>query len=51
MCAILRNSWLNPSSYPPPLGELILLKTKHGRAVIGLWRHDGGFMAWQYLPV
>lgn len=49
--AILRVSWLDPSSYPPPLGENILLKTKHGRAVIGIWRDDGVFLSWQYLPV
>ena len=50
MSAIVRQGWLHPSTYPPPRGELILLKTRNGRAVIGKWEDEWGYLAWQYLP-
>ena len=50
MSAIIRISWLNPDTYPPPTGKLILLKTRNGRPTIGLWEDGGAFVAWQYLP-
>jgi hypothetical protein len=50
MSAILRISWLNPDTYPPPSGVNILLKTRYGRAIIGNWEDGGAYIAWQYLP-
>lgn len=34
----------------PPMGVKIILKTRHGGAVIGQYYDDGDFVAWAPLP-
>jgi len=42
--------WREPEQQAPPTGKKVLLLTRGGVAVIGLWTKNGGFVAWSPLP-
>lgn len=42
--------WKDPLVTPAPPGTSVFLLTEGGVAVRGVWREDGGFVAWCPLP-
>ncbi len=41
--------WIYPKDALPPMGKKLAILTSGGVQITGDWRHDGGFIAWQYL--
>ena len=42
--------WLDPKDHEPPLGKKVLLLTRNGVAIIGVWMADALNKAWCPLP-
>lgn len=42
--------WRKVDKYPPPVNTKILLRSKHGTALIGRYYEEGQFTHWAGLP-
>lgn len=45
-----RPTWKSIAEYPPPHGTKVLLRTKYGTAIIGVYYPEGEFKYWCGLP-